>query len=674
MSATVTLLIWLAKATALLMLALGVTLGLRRAPAGARYIVWLATLATLLLVPAVSQWSPLPLRILPSETPVFARFVPEPVSMPATSPQPSRVATPSPSAPSVTAPSRIELSATTTLLLAWGAVGAVLLGWLLLGALAVRRIVTRARILNDAAWLGPMYDVADRLDLDHAPRLVMSPVIEMPFACGILRPTIVLPISAERWSDERRRVVLFHELAHIRRRDLIGHTLGRIVCAFYWFHPLVWSAAKHLRAESERACDDLVLACGGARASDYANHLLEIVTAVGVQGAPATALPMANKREFEGRMLAILDPAVKRSTPSRAQTLVLTLGLGALSLTIAAVAPVRRAAPVSVESSIASPSPMPASVSDAPVSPVPQKIAKRDTTKTPLATDTRTATATQTQTQTQSQTQTQTATTSTTVSVAASQFVTSTVNSVMRALQGQNSQQASLDTALLGRILRTDKDADVRKAAAWALQGRREGVPLLLERLRVDDAEAVREMSAWALAGMGSADVAAALADALKRDKSEEVRTTSAWGLGHMGGRADVAALEGSLGDASPDVRERALWALGQQELRAAPARVVALLKDDKEQVRLMAAWVLGQILDKATIPALREAFIAERDTETMEAEFRALAFMGDRSIIEPALKSEKSEIRARAVQMLGGRGPGVWPWPWPWPDPRPSP
>ena len=661
MSATVTLLIWLAKATVLLMLALGVTLGLRRAPAGARYIVWLATLATLLLVPAVSEWSPLPLRILPSEPAILASVTQQqPASVPAASPQTRGPATRSPSTPDVAAVSRTQLSATTTLILVWGSIGALLLGWLLLGALAVRRIVKRARILNDESWLGPMYDVADRLDLDHAPRLVMSPVIEMPFACGILRPTIVLPTSAEQWSDERRRVVLFHELAHIRRRDLIGHTLGRIVCAFYWFHPMVWSAAKHLRAESERACDDLVLACAGARASDYANHLLEIVTTVRVQGAPATALPMANKREFEGRMLAILDPAVRRATPSRGQTLVLTLGLGALSLTIAAIAPVRRAAPPIHEPSItAPPAASRALTPDAAVAQLPVKIDKRDTTMAPLITETHTATAT----------------TSATISATTTETVTSSINSAFKAPQWQKSQQGPPpDTALLGRILRTDKDADVRKAAAWALQGRRDGVPLLLERLRVDDDESVREMSAWALAGMGSADVAAALADALKRDKSEEVRATSAWGLGHMGGRTDVAALEGALGDASPDVRERALWALGQQELHAAPARVVALLKDDKDQVRLMAAWVLGQVLDKTTIPALREAFTTERDTETMEAEFRALAFMGDRSIIEPALKSEKAEIRARAVQMLGGRGPGVWPWPWPWPDPRPEP
>jgi len=656
MSAILTVLVWLAKATALLVLALGITMGLRRAPAGARYIVWLATLVALLLVPPVSSWSPLPLPILPGVAAEALVSSPQAVAAPAASAPVSQSAHASSSPTVIPTAARGELSVATKLLVAWSAVAALLAGWLLLGAFAVRRIVSRALTLNDESWLSPMYDVADRLDLDHAPRLVMSSAIEMPFACGILRPTIVLPASAEQWTDERRRVVLFHELAHIRRRDLLGHTLGRIVCAFYWFHPLVWSAAKHLRAESERACDDLVLACGGARASAYANHLLDIVTAVRVQGAPATALPMANKREFEGRMLAILDPAVKRATPSRAQTLVLTLGLGALSLTIAAVAPARRATPPS------------------PPSPVTQRQEVAGDSAVPR------------QTQPLSQRQVSTAETSraqvaaqlpdrSDAADAAKQDLKDPSKGWLRAqVLGTQSGAQPPDTALLGRILRTDKDADVRKAAAWALQSRREGVPLLLERLRVDEDGSVREMSAWALSGMGSTEVAAALAEALRHDKSGEVRVTSAWGLGHMGGIADLTALEGALDDSDPDVRQRALWALGQHQLQSAPSRVVALLKDDKDEVRLMAAWVLGGILDKATIPALHDAFLKERDAEVMEAEFRALAFMGDRTIIEPALKSEKPELRARAVQMLAGRGPGVWPWPWPWPEPRPEP
>ena len=66
MSQSMILLVWVARATALLLVATGLTMALRRAPAGARYVVWLATLVTLLVIPAVSSWSPIQVRILPA--------------------------------------------------------------------------------------------------------------------------------------------------------------------------------------------------------------------------------------------------------------------------------------------------------------------------------------------------------------------------------------------------------------------------------------------------------------------------------------------------------------------------------------------------------------------------------------------------------------------------------
>ena len=90
-----------------------------------------------------------------------------------------------------------------------------------------------------------------------------------------------------------------------------------------------------------------------------------------------------------------------------------------------------------------------------------------------------------------------------------------------------------------------------------------------------------------------------------------------------------------------------------------------------------MAAWALGEILDPATAPALRAAFAKEKDDEVRRALFRALAFLGER-VTElaraRALDAKDPELRSRAVQMLGGLDPGIWPWPWPWPQPRPMP
>ena len=75
-------------------------------------------------------------------------------------------------------------------------------------------------------------------------------------------------------------------MAHVKRRDVVPHLMAWIVCAVWWFHPLAWSAARRMRSESEKACDDLVLKVG-TRASRYADDLLDIVTRAGAIRAPA---------------------------------------------------------------------------------------------------------------------------------------------------------------------------------------------------------------------------------------------------------------------------------------------------------------------------------------------------------------------------------------------------
>src|SRR5262249_5695195 len=114
------------------------------------------------------------------------------------------------------------------ILAAWIGIALALLGWLVTGAITARRIVFAARPLADRRWQALLCEAPDRLGLAELPPLLKSDRVAMPFASGLWRSTIVLPADAEGWSEERRRLVLFHELAHVKRRDLLGHTLGRI--------------------------------------------------------------------------------------------------------------------------------------------------------------------------------------------------------------------------------------------------------------------------------------------------------------------------------------------------------------------------------------------------------------------------------------------------------------
>src|SRR4051794_38297476 len=65
-SSNISMLLLLAKATVILLLALGMTVVMQRASAGSRHLVWLVTVAGLLFVPALTAWAPLPVRILPA--------------------------------------------------------------------------------------------------------------------------------------------------------------------------------------------------------------------------------------------------------------------------------------------------------------------------------------------------------------------------------------------------------------------------------------------------------------------------------------------------------------------------------------------------------------------------------------------------------------------------------
>jgi TonB family protein len=158
---------------------------------------------------------------------------------------------------------------------------------------------------------------ARHLAIDGPAEVMESEQVGMPMTFGVFRPVVLLPAGASEWRPERLRVVLRHELAHVRRGDVATHLLARTAVAVYWWNPLAWFAWREFLKERERAADDLVLEAG-ERASDYAAHLLDVARTF--QPAPATAwaaIAMARRSELEGRLVAILDSGVSRRSWGR---------------------------------------------------------------------------------------------------------------------------------------------------------------------------------------------------------------------------------------------------------------------------------------------------------------------------------------------------------------------
>ena len=304
-----------AKATALLALAALADAGLaRRGPAAARHFVWALAMTALVALPVAIATLPHWQIRIPIEPASVSGAPTTAAGAAAALSDLAPVSSALDITPDAPRPSSLPLAAIALVGLAAIYVGGVvlLLARLAFEPIAIGRLTRDADVVDDAEWRALLDRSVGAMGVRRPVRLLRSRGDVMPLTFGTLAPTIVLPASAGAWTDDRRRAVLLHELAHVVRRDCLAQRVTAVACALYWPHPGVWFGARRLRAERELACDDRVLAAG-AGARDYAGHLLELARSFGRAPAPRTALGMARPRQLERRLLAILDAARNRT-------------------------------------------------------------------------------------------------------------------------------------------------------------------------------------------------------------------------------------------------------------------------------------------------------------------------------------------------------------------------
>jgi uncharacterized protein (TIGR03435 family) len=163
-----------------------------------------------------------------------------------------------------------------------------------------------------------------------------------PMTCGMVHPAIVLPVDAQTWPVEDLHRAIVHELEHVRRADWASQCLARIICAVYWFHPLVWVAWRHLSLDAERACDDAVLRHPStllgtdADPTAYADQLVGLAERLTASRSPLLA--MANRADLATRVVSVLD---SRQARGRAGASAVGAVLAVAALLVTTMSPLR---------------------------------------------------------------------------------------------------------------------------------------------------------------------------------------------------------------------------------------------------------------------------------------------------------------------------------------------
>lgn len=337
--------VWSIRASLILLCAGALSLLLRRSSAASRHLVWSAALIGILLVPFAAA-------VVPGWTvpmPAAARLSPA-VPAAASRRAASRPSTTSDATPEIALPpgpafalavsrtlAESSFSPGQVIVAAWFIGALAFFSWLLIGLLRLRQLEQRAVVLGSPSWLSELDAARARLSLTRTVRLRSGAGVPVPVTWGTVDPVVLLPDDADGWTSERRRIVLLHELAHVRRHDCLVQRLARIACAIHWFNPLVWLAARQLAHERERACDELVIAAG-TKASDYAAQLLALARPTRASGPTAMATPMA-RTAIEARLRTILSPRAPRPPRGAFAPVSLVLIVAALVLAVATAQP-----------------------------------------------------------------------------------------------------------------------------------------------------------------------------------------------------------------------------------------------------------------------------------------------------------------------------------------------
>lgn len=589
-----------------------------RSSASLRHLAWAIALMGVIAVPLLARVMPFRLAVLP----------PAPIASvrdelpPAPAAKPAREITHEAGTDQPLPPAAVDASPTTQprrlswaslLPVIWLAGAGALLLRLFAGFWALGTITRGARSLDNTDWA----DVLDRarawMDLRERPALLLSSRVAMPCTSGLRRPVIVLPESALEWDDQRREMVLMHELAHIRRSDIVWHLVAQVAVAIHWFNPFVWAAARRLRADAERAADDLVVGAG-ATPSEYAAHLLDIVRGSPARREPASVVPFAQRSEFEGRLLAILESKGVTMPSPRASLLT-------AALAIAAVIPVAAL-------SAARPAPVLAAMDEAAV-----KSDQHRNAPTPSARESATLLLT-------------------TLSDPVKEVRTAAVEA-LGGLKDTMAVRALID------VLKKDTDAGVRRAAAWALGELDDAraIPALSDALRGDTDVEVRRNAAQALGEIEDARAMPALSEALRRDKDISVRKAIVEAFSNIEDPASATMLFPLLKDSDAEMRRLAAEALGSIENVNSVEELMPLVRDDVAEVRRAAVQALGSIEDKRALPALSRA-LGDSDVEVRRSAADAIGSLDELhqapAELIRALRDPDGEVRHNAVQALG--------------------
>lgn len=167
-------------------------------------------------------------------------------------------------------------------------------------------------------------------------KLMQNHKIASPMLVGLFRPMILLPASNMQGTD--LKLVLAHELTHLKRKDLWVKMLALIAGTLHWFNPFAHVLRKDIGTWSELSCDEVLASeMSHEERKLYGEAILNTLDIrSGIDTAFCSSLS-GNGKHIERRLIMLLN--VKKTKKHIAIFAVAAiLAIGGIGTTVSALA------------------------------------------------------------------------------------------------------------------------------------------------------------------------------------------------------------------------------------------------------------------------------------------------------------------------------------------------
>lgn len=171
-----------------------------------------------------------------------------------------------------------------------------------------------------------LHGLTEQMAIRRPVRVIVSGIIATPMTAGWLRPIIIIPVTLLTGLQyDQLRLLLAHELAHIRRHDYLVNVFQNLIKILLFYHPVVHWVCRILDEERELCCDHMAITCSASKLQ-YAKALISLQDHP--QWLPALAVAATGKRSLLRRIQRILgEPAELSQAGLRQRPLVCVLSL-----------------------------------------------------------------------------------------------------------------------------------------------------------------------------------------------------------------------------------------------------------------------------------------------------------------------------------------------------------